>query len=118
MQLVQRAQSPTELIAKVAKSALIAWSMVVLQVQKISELEAANKHLQEKKKQTKKQLQHSSVLQVQEAQQLILERDSIVQQHEVQHVVQYKVQQPRQHALYTCSCCRSLEHTARICKSR
>ena len=63
MQLVQNActrasQSPTESIAKVAKSASIAWNMVALQAQRIAELEASNSLLQEKKKRSKKQLQH------------------------------------------------------------
>jgi hypothetical protein len=61
MQLVQNAcarasQSPTEPMAKVAKSASVAWNMVALQAQKIAELEASNKHLQEKKKRSRKQL--------------------------------------------------------------
>jgi hypothetical protein len=115
MQLVQAAcerqsQSPTEHMSKVAKSASMAWSMVALQAQKIAELEASNRHLQEKKKRTKKQLQHGGVLQVQEAQQLILERDNAVEQRKIQ-----ATQQSRQRAPRTCSCCGSLEHTARTC---
>lgn len=87
MQVVQNAyeylsQSPTKPMAKVAKSTSIAWSMVALQVQKIAELESSNKHLQEKKKRTKKQLQNSGILQVQEARQLLLERQEATQQGE------------------------------------
>ena len=122
MQLVQTAynrqsQSPTEPMAKVAKSASIAWNIAALQEQKIAELEAFNKHLQEKKKRTKRQLQRGGVLQVQEAQQLILERDNheiqatqqrVTEQHDIQ-----AIQQRRQRAPRTCSCCGSLEHTAR-----
>jgi len=78
--------------------------MVALQTQRIAELEAFNRHLQEKKKRTKKQLQHGGVLQVQEARHLILERDNAVKQHEIQATQQR-----------TCSCCGSLEHTARTC---
>ena len=129
MQLVQMAyscqsQSPTEHIAKVAKSASIAWSMVALQAQKIAELEASNKHLQEKKKRTKKQLQHGGVLTVGEAWQLILEHDNheilatqqcaTQQDATVQHDIQL-TQQHCQHAPHTCSCCGSLEHTACTC---
>ena len=54
-------------MAKVAKSAAMAWSIVALQAKRITKLEVSNKLLQEKKKCTKKQLQHSGVLQVQEA---------------------------------------------------
>ncbi len=55
MQLVQAAckrqsVSPTAPIAKVAKSASIAWNLVALQAQKIAELEASNTHLQTKAK--------------------------------------------------------------------
>lgn len=115
MQLVQAArehqsQSPTEPIAKVAKSASMAWSIVALQAERIAELEASNKLLQEKKKRTKKQLQHGGVLQVQEARQLILERDNAIEQQETQ-----VAQQRRQRAPRKCSRCTSLEHTARTC---
>jgi hypothetical protein len=69
MQLVQTAyerqsQSPTESMSKVAKSASTAWGIIALQTQRIAELEASNKLLQEKKKRTKKQLQHGGILQV------------------------------------------------------
>ena len=115
MQLVQNAyerasRSPTEPMAKVAKSAAVAWNMVALQTQKIAELEASNRHLQEKKKRSRKRLQHGGVLEVQEAQQLILARQETEQQREVQR------QQPtQQRAPRTCSRCGSLEHTARTC---
>ena len=84
--------------------------MVALQIQRIAELEASNRHLQEKKKRTKKQLQHSGVLQVQEAQQLILERDNAIEQQETQ-----AAQQQHYCAPPTCSCCGSLEHNAHTC---
>ena len=103
MQLVQNActrasQSPTEPMAKVAKSAAVAWNMVALQAQKIAELEASNKHLQ------------AGTLEVQEAQQLILARQEAEQERKT-----HRQQQSRQRAPRTCSRCGSLEHTARTC---
>src|SRR5436190_11085251 len=105
------------MLAKVAKSASIAWSMVALQAQKIAELEASNKHLQEKKKRTKKQLQHGGVLTVGEAWQLILEHDNheilATQWHATQQdaTAQQDIQPTQQHCQHapcTCSCCGSL----------
>ena len=97
-------------MAKVAKSAAVAWNMVALQAQKIAELEASNRHLQEKKKRSRKRLQTGGVLEVQEAQQLILARQEAEQQREAQ-----RQQQRQQRAPRTCSRCGSLEHTARTC---
>ena len=95
---------------KVAKSASMAWSIVALQGQRLAELEASNKQLQEKGKRSKKQLQKGGILQVQEARQLILERQEAEQHREVQ-----RQQRSQQRAPRTCSCCGSLEHTVRTC---
>ena len=97
-------------MAKVAKSAAVAWNIVALQAQKIADLEASNRHLQEKKKRSRKQLQNAGTLEVQEAQQLILARQEAEQQKEVQ-----RQQQSRQRAPRTCSRCGPLEHTSRTC---
>ena len=47
---------PLQHMDKVAKSAVLAWSLLALEKQKSSTLEATNKYLQEKAKRTKKQL--------------------------------------------------------------
>jgi hypothetical protein len=97
-------------IAKLAKSASIAWNMLTLSNQKNSELEATNTYLQTKAKRTKKQLQRGGVLEVQQAQQLILDRDNAIQQAEVQ-----RAQQPLRRAPPTCSSCHVQGHTIRQC---
>jgi len=117
MQLVQAAyerqsQSPTELMGKVAKSASTAWGLVALQTQRIAELEAANKHLQKKEKRTLKQLQHGGILEIQQAQQLILERDNAAEQERIE-----EAQQPRRRAPPTCSGCHTQGHTIRQCRN-
>lgn len=115
MQLIQNAcarqsQSPTEPIAKVAKSASIAWNMVALQAQEMAKLRAANEQLQQKKKRSRKQVQRGGILEVQEAQNLILARQVAEQAREARR------QEPqRQRAPRTCSRCGSLEHNARTC---
>ena len=117
MQLVQAAyerqsQSPTELMGKVAKSASTAWGLVALQTQRIAELEAANKYLQKKEKRTLKQIQHGGILEVRQAQQLILERDNAAEQERNE-----AVQRPRQRAPPTCSGCHIQGHTIRQCRN-
>lgn len=75
----RQSASPTAPMAKVAKSASIAWNLVALQAQKIDELETSNTHLQTKAKRTKKQLQIGGVLEIETARQLILARDNAIQ---------------------------------------
>lgn len=116
MQLVQAAThresvSPTAPMAKVAKSASIAWNLVALQAQKIAELEASNTHLQTKAKRTKNQLHSGGVLEIKTARQLILGRDNAIQQDEIQ-----RAQQPRR-APPTCSGCHTQGHTIRQCRN-
>ena len=108
--LQHQSQSPTEPLAKVAKSASIAWGMVALQAEELAELRASNERLQRKKRQTKQHLQSGGVLQVQEARQLIQACEEVAQARAAP-VGQASCQQaPR-----TCSCCGSREHTACTC---
>jgi DDE superfamily endonuclease len=107
---IRQSQSPTEPMAKVAKSASIAWNMVALQAQEIAKLRATNEQLQQKKKRSRKQLQHGGDLEVQEAQNLILARQEVEQQQEATSQTRRRQRAPR-----TCSRCGSLEHTARTC---
>jgi hypothetical protein len=84
--------------------------MVALQAHEISKLRASNKQLQEKKKRSRKQIQHGGVLQVQEARNLILARQGAEQRGGSQRQDQRRQRAPRK-----CSRCGSLEHTARTC---
>jgi hypothetical protein len=115
VQLVQDAfqrqsQSPTEPLAKVVKGCQLAMSGAVLLAQENAELRSANEHLQRKKRQRRSHLQKGGVLQVQEARQLILEREGAAEKTAAQ-----ATQQGRQRAPRTCSCCGSQDHTARTC---
>ncbi len=103
--------SPTAPMAKVAKSASIAWNLVALQAQKIAELEASNTHLQTKAKRTKKQLQTGGLLEIETARQLILARDNAIEQAETQRALQ------PQRAPPTCSGCHVQGHTIRQCRN-
>ena len=85
-------------------------SGAVLLAQENAELRSANEHLQRKKRQRRSHLQKGGVLQVQEARQLILEREGAAEKTAAQ-----ATQQGRQRAPRTCSCCGSQDHTARTC---
>ncbi len=70
----------------------------VLLAQENAQLRASNQYLQQKKKQRQRHLQHGGVLEVQEAQQLIIQRDQAEQE-----VIQRREQRTTQRALSTCS---------------
>lgn len=115
MHLVQEAierlsQSPTGPLSKVAKAASTAFSLVALQAQRIAELEAANEYLQSKKKRKKQYIQRGGSLQVQEAIEIVQNRNRVPQPATVD-----PYEQPRQRAPSRCSRCGSLNHTARTC---
>jgi hypothetical protein len=116
MLLIQTAQerlslSPTEPMAKVAKSASIAWNVVALQKQRIAEMEATIQQLQKKSKRTKKQLQTGGVLEMQEARQLLLAKDNAAELSEIQTIQATSTRAPP-----TCSRCGVQGHTIRSCK--
>jgi hypothetical protein len=116
MQLVhaschRESASPTAPMAKVAKSASVAWNLVALQAQKIAELEASNRHLQTKATRTKKRIQSGGVLEVETARQLISNRQDEVLQDEIRRAEQ------RQRAPPRCSGCGMQGHTIRRCQS-
>jgi mono/diheme cytochrome c family protein len=78
---------------------------VILLEQQVKELEAAAEHQAKKKQQSRAQLQHGSVLQVQEAQNLIVAREKANQEADAQYN-----QQGRQRAPPTCSDCGEKGH--------
>jgi hypothetical protein len=106
---IQRlSQSPTQPLAKVVRGCQLAMSGAVLLEQENRELRATIAHLQKKKKQSRTQLQHGGVLQVQEAQNIIRTREEAIQE---------EITQPRQRAPPTCSGCHIQGHTIRTCKN-
>jgi hypothetical protein len=115
MQLVRtacerRSQSPTEYMAKVAKGAQMAWSVVALQAQEMAKMAATIKDLQGKKKLTKKQLQNGDILYAENARELLAARDNAAEQHEIQ-----RAQQGSRRAPPTCSRCGTKGHNKRYC---
>ena len=106
----QSSQSPTEPLGKVVKSCQQTMTRVVLLEQRVKELEATVEYKEKKKRQSRSQLQHGGVLEVQEAQNLILAREQANQQ-----AVRQRDQRRQERAPRTCSRCGSLEHTARTC---
>ena len=108
--MLYQTQGPIEPISKVVKACQLSMSGTVLLAQRVTELEATVEHLQQKKRRRRRQLQNGGVLTVQEAQQLIAQRDL-----PSQRVIQQSEQQTTQRALPTCSRCGSQEHTARRC---
>ena len=115
MQLVEAAVirssvSPTAPMAKVAKSAAIAWNIVSLQSSRITELEGTITQLQTKSKRTKKQLQSGGILDVQTAQEILLNRDLATQA-----VEERRADPARRRAPPTCSICHIQGHTRRCC---
>lgn len=103
-------QSPTEPLAKVVRGCQLAMAGAVLYEQRIKELEATIDHLQKKKVQSRTQLQHGGVLEVQEAQNLI-----IAQEQAIQEDIAQGVGQGRSRALPTCSKCHVQGHIRTSC---
>jgi hypothetical protein len=105
-------QSPTEPLAKVVRGCQLAMAGVVLYEQRIKELEATVEHLQKKKSRSRAQLQHGGVLEVQEAQNLILAREQAIQEDIAQGVGQGCPRAPP-----TCSKCHVQGHIRTSCKN-
>ena len=84
---------------------------VILLEQQVKELEAASEHQAKKKQQSRAQLQHSGVLQVQEAQNLILARENANQEADARYN-----QQGGQRAPPTCSNCGEKGHRRNQCR--
>jgi hypothetical protein len=95
-------------VRKVIKRCQLAISRAVLLEQETKELQANLEYLQKKKQQSRSQLQYSSVLQVQEAQNLILVYKEAAQEEAVQYNQQRCQQVPP-----TYSSCYIQGHTIR-----
>jgi hypothetical protein len=104
-------QSPTEPLGKVVKSCQQTMTRVVLLEQRVKELEAAAERQTKKKHQSRSQLQHGGILQVQEAQNIILGREQANREADEQFI-----QQGRQRAPPTCSNCGEKGHRRTTCK--
>jgi hypothetical protein len=108
---IQRlSQSPSEPLSKVAKCAQQAFSIVILQNQRIKELEAGIKALQEKKRRKRRHVQKGGTLCIQEGLDIIQSRDLAGQEAQGE-----KESQPRQRALPTCSNCHVQGHKRNCC---
>jgi hypothetical protein len=108
---IQRlSQSPTKPLGKVIKSCQQTMTRVALLEQRVKELEASVEHQAKKKQQSRAQLQHGGVLQVQEAQDLILANERAHQEADARY------NQPgRQRAPPTCTNCGEKGHRRNQC---
>jgi hypothetical protein len=109
--LQRHSQSPTEPLSKVIKGCQLAMTGAVLLAQENIQLRATNKYLQQKKRRRRRHLQTGGVLEVQEAQQLIIQRDLAAQT-----VIEQSVRQTTQRAPPTCSNCHEIGHNRRGCR--